>query len=154
MHGVLTAVLLKAKSFGTWHHVIWQVVSKTLKNLGVLTFGVKYSWYAWSKRWRQYNPSKCHKLFTQWQSVTSQKTWIKYSYVLQVLVLYCLEECKYSKTSILYCCILGFCNLFTSCIVLAKCPKEQCFPDFMLSQIICQFRWHIQKHKIGVLLYF
>ena len=154
MFEVLTAVLLKVKVFGNVTPCIWRVVPNILKNLGVFTFGVKHSsWHAWSKRWRHCNPSKRHKLLMQWQSVTSQMTWIKHSDVSQVLVLYCLEDCEYSKTPILYCCILVFCNLFTSCIVPVKCPQEQCLPDFMLSHIICHFRWHIKKHKIGGLLY-
>ena len=61
---------------------------------------------------------------------------------------YRLEECEYNKTPILHCCILVFWNLFTSCTVLVKYPKNN------FSQITCHFRWHIQTHKIGVLQYF
>ena len=68
----------RSKSLGKWHHVIWPVVPNILKNLGVSTFGVKYSsWHTWSKRWWHCNPSKYYKLHALWQTVTFQKTWIK-----------------------------------------------------------------------------
>jgi hypothetical protein len=32
------------------------------------------SWTVWPWRWRNHDPSRCHKLTTKWQSNTSQKT--------------------------------------------------------------------------------
>ena len=32
------------------------------------------SWTVWPLRWRNHDPSRCHKLTTQWHSITSQET--------------------------------------------------------------------------------
>jgi len=155
MYGVLTAMLLKVKVF---RDVIPHYLASSSQRF-------EESWYLhiWGQvlflacliqKMKILQSFKMPQATHARQSVTSQKTWIKYSDVSHVLVPYCLEDCKYSKTPILYCCILVFCNLFTSCIVPVKCPQEQCSPDFMLSQIICHFRCHIQKHNIRILLYF
>jgi len=34
------------------------------------------SWSTRTWRWRKHNPSKYHVIFTQWPTITSQKTWI------------------------------------------------------------------------------